>query len=100
MSVLRGGLISLIYQKMMTLPLGNTNESAAMSLMSSDVEELADSFYYMACDSWGNVLQLILAIWLLTTQIGGVSVAPIIITISECLRGAIKFIMSIFHQAY
>lgn len=38
-TMIRGGLIYMIYSKMMDLKIGNINESGAMTLMSTDVEQ-------------------------------------------------------------
>ncbi|KAH8889119.1 putative ABC transporter [Thozetella sp. PMI_491] len=80
-TMIRGGLIALVYEHMMVLPLGGINESSAMSLMGSDIEALAEYFHATLCDTWANVVQLGIAIWLLYTQIGAVCVAPIIVAI-------------------
>lgn len=78
--MLRGGLIAVIYQKMMALPL--SHKSDAMSLMGSDVDALAEYFHGTICDTWADALQLGLATWLLSIQIGAICVAPTIIAIS------------------
>ena len=83
---LRGGMISLIYKKMLTLPLSNINESGAMSIVSSDVETLAETFHLLMCDIWAHALQFVIATWLLAKQVGAVCVAPIIVSFGECRR--------------
>ena len=80
--MLRGGLMTLVFQHMMELPLGTTDESSAMSLMGSDIEMLAEYFYSVVSETWANVLQLALATWLLQTQIGAVCIAPILVAMS------------------
>ncbi len=42
-------MISIIYNKMMVLFLGNIGESAAMSILGSDVETLVESFHMAIC---------------------------------------------------
>jgi len=83
MAMLRGGMISMIYDKMMTLPVGNSNESGAMSIMGSDVESLAESFFMLICDTWANCIQVAIAVSLLASQLGAVCVAPIIVAVSK-----------------
>ncbi|KAJ5356748.1 ABC transporter integral membrane type 1 [Penicillium concentricum] len=78
-TMVRGGLMALVYQHMMELPLGSTDESSAMSLMGADVEMLAEYFHSTVCESWACIIQLGLAAWILQTQIGVVCVTPIII---------------------
>ncbi len=80
-TMIRGGMIAVVYQKMMDLPSGSVSESSAMSLMGSDIEALAEYFHATICDTWANILQLGLATWLLYTQMGAVCVAPIIVAI-------------------
>jgi len=80
--MLRGGLMTLVFQHMMELPLGTTDESSAMALMGSDIEMLAEYFYSVVSETWANVLQLALATWLLQTQIGAVCIAPILVAMS------------------
>ena len=82
-TMLRGALIALIYEKMMALPAGKTSESCAMSLMGSDVEAFADYFHDTICDTWADILQLGLAIFLLAKLIGLVCIAPIIIVVRK-----------------
>jgi ATP-binding cassette, subfamily C (CFTR/MRP), member 1 len=83
MTMLRGGMMSLIYEKMMALPLGGINESSAMSIMGADVEIIAETLHLWICDAWANVIQLGLAVWLLANQLGAVCIAPIIIAASK-----------------
>ena len=90
MTALRGGLTSLIYRQMMALPLGNVSESGAMSLMGSDVEQLAESLNYMLTDTWSNLIQLGIATWLLADQIGAVCIAPIVVALSRSSRWRIS----------
>ncbi|KAJ5701556.1 hypothetical protein N7488_009104 [Penicillium malachiteum] len=41
-TIIRGGLMSVVFQHMMDQPLGSTDESRSMSLMGADIEMLAD----------------------------------------------------------
>ncbi|CAG8022334.1 unnamed protein product [Penicillium salamii] len=78
-TMLRGGLMALVFQHMISLPLASTDESSAMALFGSDIEMLAEYFYSVVCETWANVLQLALATWLLQTQVGAVCIAPILV---------------------
>ncbi|OQE14835.1 hypothetical protein PENFLA_c035G01769 [Penicillium flavigenum] len=80
-TMLRGGLMALVFQHMMDLPLGSTDESSAMALLGSDIEMLAEYFHSVVCETWANVLQLAVATWLLQTQVGAVCIAPILVVI-------------------
>ncbi|KAE8147983.1 multidrug resistance-associated protein [Aspergillus avenaceus] len=81
-TMVRGGLMALVYQHMLSLPLGSTDESSAMSLMGADIEMLAEYFQTTICETWASVLQLGLATWLLGTQVGAVCVAPILVAVA------------------
>ncbi|PWY88307.1 multidrug resistance-associated protein [Aspergillus heteromorphus CBS 117.55] len=80
-TMIRGGLMALAFQHMMDLPLGSTDESSAMSLMGADIEMLAEYFQTTVCETWANVVQLVLAVWLLETEVGAVCIAPIVVVI-------------------
>ncbi len=83
MVMIRGGMTSLIYGKMMSLPFGNVSESGAMSIMGSDVETLVETFHMLICETWASVIQLVLATWLLAEQLGAVCVASIIVAVGK-----------------
>lgn len=82
-TMLRGGLMGVVFQHMMSLPLGSIDESSAISLMGTDIEMLAEYFQSTVCEIWANILQLGLATWLLQTQVGAVCIAPIIVVIGK-----------------
>ncbi|RAO71528.1 uncharacterized protein BHQ10_007540 [Talaromyces amestolkiae] len=93
-TMLRGGLMVLVYQHMMNLPLGSTEESSAMSLMGSDIEMLAEYFQSTVSETWANVIQLGLATWFLKTEVGPVCIAPVVVVIvftviSFCMGNAV-----------
>jgi len=49
MAMIRGSLISIIYQKMI-LKSANANESAAMTLMGTDIERIAETWYILVVE--------------------------------------------------
>lgn len=83
MTMMRGGLVTLIYSKMTELQLVNVSESAAMTLMGTDVQRIAETFHYVIADAVPAVIQLGIAAYLLYVQLGVAFIAPIIITISK-----------------
>jgi ATP-binding cassette, subfamily C (CFTR/MRP), member 1 len=85
MSMMRGQLVALIYDKLLTLEYTNTENSSAMTLMGTDVPKIAETFHMLLLDIVPDTVQLAVAIYLLYAQIGAVCIAPIIITISEFL---------------
>jgi ATP-binding cassette subfamily C (CFTR/MRP) protein 1 len=83
MSMMRGQLISVIYTKVTTLPISGVNESAAMTLMGTDVQRIAESFEYLIIEAVPNAVQLAIAVYLLYLQLGAVCVVPVLVAISK-----------------
>ena len=83
MTMMRGELVTLIYAKMMKLQIANVNESAAMTLMGTDVQRIAETFHELLIDIIPSIVQVAIAMYLLYVQLGIVCVAPILVTISE-----------------
>ncbi|EEU44794.1 uncharacterized protein NECHADRAFT_96302 [Fusarium vanettenii 77-13-4] len=93
-AMVRGGLITLIYGKMMKLPTDDLNESSAVTLMGNDVETLTEKLHMLLVESWANTLTVGIAMWMLAAQLGAVCVAPIITAIiSLILSGSIGKLM-------
>lgn len=81
MAMVRGSLIGMIYQKLTTLKSANVNDSSAMTLMGTDVEQIAENLHLIITDLWANLIQVGIAIWLLERQLGAVCIAPVILAI-------------------
>lgn len=81
MAMIRGQLTVIIYAKMMTLSTANADESAAMSLVGTDVQRIAETFWQLLIEVVPSVLQLAIAVYLLYQQLGAVCVAPVLITV-------------------
>jgi ABC-type multidrug transport system fused ATPase/permease subunit len=81
MTMLRAGLIAILYDHMMNLPAESVDESGALGLMGADAEGFAEFFFATITDTWANVLQLGIAIYLLTRMVGAVVIAPVILAI-------------------
>lgn len=71
----------MIYQKMIGMKIDNANESAALSLMGTDVERIVETWYLLIAEIWANMVQIGIAVWLLERQLGAVCVAPIIVAL-------------------
>ncbi|KAI7788103.1 hypothetical protein LA080_013410 [Diaporthe eres] len=81
MAMIRGQLTVIIYTKMLTLSTSNADESAAMSLVGTDVQRIAETFWQLLIEVVPSVLQLAVAVYLLYDQLGVVCVAPVLITL-------------------
>lgn len=81
MAMIRGQLTVMVYTKMLTLPTTNADESSAMSLVGTDVQRIAETFWQLLIEILPSILQLGIAVYLLYDQLGAVCVAPVLITV-------------------
>ncbi|KAK6063577.1 Multidrug resistance-associated protein 1-like protein 2 [Seiridium cupressi] len=81
MAMVRGGLISLIYEKIVQSPSTQVGDSAAMTLIGTDVERICETWHLVVAQSWASVIQLAFAVWFLQMQIGPVCVTPVIVAL-------------------
>ncbi|RMZ47327.1 hypothetical protein CA14_002094 [Aspergillus flavus] len=81
MAMLRSGTTALVYHTMMWLHIDIAHEFGAISLVDADIDSVAEFVRRTVCDTWANVLQLGLATWLLSAQIGATCTVPIIFAI-------------------
>ncbi|KAL0775782.1 hypothetical protein CaCOL14_007069 [Colletotrichum acutatum] len=79
--MVRGGLISLIYDKIVQSPSTQVGDSAAMTLISTDVERICETWHLAVAESWASAIQLAFAVWFLQMQIGLVCVTPVIVAL-------------------
>jgi len=78
---MRAQLTTAIYTKLLALPITNENKSAAVTLMGTDVQRIAETFWQLIIEAVPNVVQLGVAVYLLYTQLGAACVAPVLVTI-------------------
>lgn len=79
--MIRGGLIGLIYRKMLRLSASELSESSAVTLMGNDIETLAERANALLIEGWANTLTVGIAVYMLYAQLGAVCVAPIVMAI-------------------
>ncbi|KAK2046745.1 ABC transporter [Colletotrichum somersetense] len=82
----RGALIAIIYQNMLSLRAETGNAQAAVSLMSTEVDRITVAGQW-TLSIVPNLIQLGLAFWILSGQLGGVSVVPVVVAIGCVLVG-------------
>ncbi|KIW87337.1 uncharacterized protein Z519_11973 [Cladophialophora bantiana CBS 173.52] len=75
---IRGGLISLLYQKKLELSVATVDPSASLTLMSSDVQRIVDPLGLLH-ESWGSIVELGVAIYLLYRSLGAACYAPAVV---------------------
>ena len=85
---MRGGLVSLIYQKTVDLSITALEESAALTLMSTDVERITQTFANFN-NAWAAFIQVAIALYLLYTTLGAGFIAPAICFLCALLAMAL-----------
>ncbi|KAE8381911.1 putative multidrug resistance protein [Aspergillus bertholletiae] len=89
----RGSMIALLYNRSLTLQVGLCTESAALTLMSTDIDNIIDLLENIV-DIWARLVEIGIGIWLLARQIGGICVTPLIVT-AVCAIGQLWIAKSI-----
>ncbi|KAM0563460.1 hypothetical protein ACHAPJ_001181 [Fusarium lateritium] len=79
-TLLRGVLVSAVFSKATELSTTVTDDSAAVTLMSSDVDVIVRAVREIH-EFWANIIQLAIATWLLSTHIGYAASGPIIVSL-------------------
>jgi ATP-binding cassette subfamily C (CFTR/MRP) protein 1 len=91
-TMLRGGLVGLIFNKSLLLRDGVYDETAAITLMSTDIDRIGSSMQNMH-EVWARLAEVAIGIWLLSIQLGAVSAIPIVVVISELNEFQSSFIL-------
>ncbi|KAJ5180006.1 hypothetical protein N7492_003216 [Penicillium capsulatum] len=85
MYMIRGSLVSAIYQKTLLLGAGEATDTGAVTLMSTDIECIMTG-----CENihelWASIVEIALGCWLLHSRLGVAFLSPIIVII-VCLIG-------------
>lgn len=78
-SMVRGSLVSAIYRKTTDINLTAFNDSAAVTLMSTDVERVVEGLRFTH-EFWADLLQVGIATYLLKREVGLACISPLIIS--------------------
>ncbi|KAJ4397176.1 hypothetical protein N0V93_001400 [Gnomoniopsis smithogilvyi] len=78
--MVRACLATAIYQKSLQAPASATNDSAALTLMSSDIETFKMGLMFLH-EFWATPIQVAVACWLLERQLGAACAAPIVLVL-------------------
>ncbi|KAK5991347.1 ABC transporter FGM5 [Cladobotryum mycophilum] len=76
----RACLSSAVYRKTIQAKISVADDSAAVTLMSADVERIRMGFMQVH-EFWANPIQVALACWLLQRQLGAAFAAPIVVVL-------------------
>ncbi|KAL7941244.1 P-loop containing nucleoside triphosphate hydrolase protein [Trichoderma barbatum] len=76
----RAGLTTKIYRQMVSLQSRDVEDSAALTLMGTDVERIVESLRFVH-ETWAAIPEIAICVWLLTRQILYASIAPVVICV-------------------
>ncbi|KAF7117581.1 hypothetical protein CNMCM5793_006633 [Aspergillus hiratsukae] len=94
-TMVRGGVVSMIYNKASRLGVKDADPAASLTLMSADIERIVQGWQTIH-DIWGNAAEVALAIYLLERELGVASVVPVgvaLVALIGCLI-AMAFVMA------
>ena len=79
-ATIRGSLVSVIYRKTLDLDSNIEHGSAALTLMSTDIDRIARSME-KAHEIWASSIETCIAMYLLERQLGWACIAPLVIAL-------------------
>ena len=80
--MMRAGLVAGIYSKTLDMPVTAADPTAAITLMSTDVERITNGTTHIH-ETWANIVEVAIAIWLLERQLGVACVVPVVFGAGE-----------------
>ncbi|KAJ5006509.1 ABC transporter atnG [Colletotrichum sp. SAR 10_66] len=86
-TMIRAGLIDIVFRKTVSLRADDLKDSAAVTLMGTDVERIVTTFA-MFHEIWASVVEVGIAVFLLQQQIKIASIVPVVISV-VCVVGVI-----------
>ena len=82
MTMIRGCLVGLIHSKALTIQDGVRTDSSAVSLMSTEVDNVHYMGFWVQI-FWSSLLEVVIGYYLLTRELGWTAFIPIILTIGK-----------------
>lgn len=76
----RAGLVSIIYEQTVKLHSEDLDDSAAITLMGTDVERIV-TYLRKIHEAWAAILEVAVAIWLLERQVWVACIVPLVISL-------------------
>ena len=80
-TMIRGSLVQAIYAKTLRTASYDLNESAAVTLMSNDLQRITDGLSQMH-ELWASVIEVAIGVWLLFREFGWALVGPLAVTLA------------------
>ncbi|KAJ5383264.1 ABC transporter integral membrane type 1 [Penicillium concentricum] len=84
LTMMRSGLISMIYDRTIDMTAADLTDSAAITLMSTDVERIVANLKNLH-EAWASIIEMGIAIWLLEREIGVACSIPLVISLGSVL---------------
>ncbi|RAL17389.1 P-loop containing nucleoside triphosphate hydrolase protein [Aspergillus homomorphus CBS 101889] len=94
-TMFRGAAVALIYDHTLVLADGTRDDSAAVTLMSTDVDIITRSLE-QASEMWARLVEIGIGLWLLERQLAAVCVAPVLVIL---LCTSVQMYMATFMPA-
>ncbi|KAH6876442.1 P-loop containing nucleoside triphosphate hydrolase protein [Thelonectria olida] len=94
-TMVRGQLISMLYDKATDINITAADPTAALTLMSADIERI-DTGWRTAHDIWANLIEIGVAVFLLERQLGVACLIPVGAAIGSIVGSviAVSFVMA------
>ncbi|KAF5565087.1 multidrug resistance [Fusarium phyllophilum] len=91
----RGQLVSILFDKATDISITAADPSAALTLMSADIERI-DTGWRTAHDVWANLVEIVIAVYLLGRQLGIACLIPVGAAIFSIIGSviAVSFVMA------
>lgn len=77
-SILRGSLVNLIYDKILDHGMAEVGSSGSVSLITADMDRVAHGLRNLQ-DVWGSLAEVLLTLWLLWTRLNITGLAPLVL---------------------
>lgn len=78
----RSGLTAIIYQHTINLRGSDVKDSAALTLMGTDVERVVESLRFVH-EVWASLPEVAVAVYLLARQVSYAAIIPVVISAGE-----------------
>ncbi|KAI1406922.1 P-loop containing nucleoside triphosphate hydrolase protein [Hypoxylon sp. FL1857] len=85
---IRVGLTSKIYRHTISLPARDVEDSAALTLMGTDVERIIESLRFVH-EVWAAIPEVAIGVWLLARQVSYASIVPLFICVVSLVATSI-----------
>ncbi|KAL4924344.1 putative ABC multidrug transporter [Aspergillus undulatus] len=94
-TMVRGAIVSMIYEKACTLSLNDADPAESVTLMSADIERIVQGWQTLH-EMWANVAEIALAIFLLERELGIACLVPVGVSLVALLgcMGAMALVVA------